>query len=515
MSVTDSVRARAGELVHVRQASASASSLNAMMSSRAAVARYAAPAVIVLAGILLLWSRFMMLNQSLWGDEAYSVAQYIHGGPSVIWDSSRWAANDHVLFNFLSWATSTVLTSHVEPTYRVWSVFPALAGTALMTWWLWQRIDRWSAAIFAVLATVAPLYFDLSVQARGYGLTFLATAGLVVAGDYVVRTESRGAVALFACSGFIGIASLETFVAPFLGAAAVLMIRPSLRRRTLIAVACVGLACLAWYGPLLSRVVGANPTYATASTMPWYGIFTAPTRDVFGPGAHVLEPAISLLDAAIGSGILMIVAMVALWRRWERMSLLLLVAPPIATYVLFIVAVWYHTRYASYAMPALFALVAIGLSAILHQIGRNPRFALPTLALMVALLLVTLARFVHYAGTRSQAPYEAASSAGQIVDAAVPRDSTEPIVTNASLTAWRYYIRPRKLQTPGPSALLQMFCAYRGKFVYFEQQELSPAGPDTGCLTRRGAFRIALHQRRNPVGVWLVPALPPTAKSKP
>jgi hypothetical protein len=133
-------------------------------------ARVAAACLIALAGVVLLWSRLMMLAQSLFGDDAFSIIRYIEAGPGAIWSASNWLPNDHMLFEFLTWATTRILGSHTEPVYRLWSVLPGIAASALVAWWLWEREDPWAAAIFTVLATAAPIYFDLGTQARGYGL---------------------------------------------------------------------------------------------------------------------------------------------------------------------------------------------------------------------------------------------------------------------------------------------------------------------------------------------------------
>jgi hypothetical protein len=506
MSATETAGTEVEPRSRARRLPGSAAAVRAALPSTATLVGLAAPTVIAVSAVTLIWSRLIVLSQSLWGDEAYAVANYIQPGPSAIWSASRWIPNNHVLYDFLSWATAATLSTHAEAAYRLWSAVPALAGTALMTWWLWDRFDRWAAAMFAVIATAAPLYFDLGSQARGYGLMFLSAAVIVVAADRLILTGGRGALVLYAVGGFVGIATLETFVAPFLAVAGVLMLRRTLRRQTIVAVVCVGVAAIALYSPLLSVIIGYQKP--DGKMLPWYGIITGPTRDVFGAGIHALEPAISLTAGAIASGIVMVAGAIALWRRWERMVLLLLGVPSVVTYLLFVVATWYHPRYASFAMPALFALAAIGLSWIFRELARPRRLTLPVAVVMVVVALVTLARFARFASVEAQDPYEAASTAGQIVNGAAGPKANEPIYSNANLTAWRYYVRPRRISVLGISALAQTFCSYPGRFVYFEQDLATLA--DTTCLRRRDGFRIALRERRNHVWVWLVPALPRT-----
>jgi hypothetical protein len=462
-----------------------------------------APALIALAAAELVWTRLIMLPQGLWGDEAYSVFVYIRGGPDVIWSAARWIPNNHMLFEALTWATNGILGAHVEATDRLWSVIPAIAAAALMTWWLWRRIDRWEAAIFAVLATVAPLYFDLGVQARGYGLGFLAAALTLIAADRAARSAARSDFLLLGVGGFVGMATLQDFLPQFLGTAAVLFaLCPAVRRRLVITVIGTGAVTLAWYAPVLSKILGYNNPYGVP--LPWYGFITAPLRDLFGQSISSLDPSVSVTAGAIVAGVVLAAGIAELWRRRERRLAALLLVPVICTYLTIEVATGYLPRFVSFVMLDLLALAAIGLGGAGRQVFRSRRLVLPAAVVLVVCSGLALGRFFHYSTVYAQVPFEAAKTAGQIINGA--QEAPGPVVTNHALTAFSDYISPHPVRTVGPAALVHMFCAYRGRFVYLEQELFGPY-PDTACLTRRGSFRIALQERRSQVWLWMVPAI--------
>jgi hypothetical protein len=483
------------------------SAISRRRSARALSAESVAGALLILGIGTLLWSRLMLLNQSLWGDEAGAVAFYIDRGPSAIWSSGKWIPNNHVLFDFLTWATTGILGVHSETTFRLWSVVPALAAAFLIGWWLWHRFDRFTAAVFVVLATAAPVYFDLSTQARGYGLAFLAAAAVVVEGDRFMRTVDRTALLLFSVGGFVGIATLVNFVGFFVAAAAVLMSVPRLRRQTLIAVACVGLASVAWYAPLLSKIIGYNNHYGVS--LPWYGAAWAPLRDLFGAGVHDLAQAVPVHVGALVAAVVLAAGAIVLVRARDHGLVALVVIPTLVTYLLIQAATGYLPRFASFTFLPLIALGAIAIGTLLRRTSSRPRLSVIAAIALIGLSLVTLDGFVRFAAAYAKKPYEAANTAALLVKALPARRGPVEILTNHPATAFSYYAQPRQILPAGPGDLVHLLCTYPGPLIYVEQH-VSPQ-PGMPCLISRDAFRIALPQRRTRVLVWLVPRLERTA----
>jgi hypothetical protein len=467
------------------------------------LARAAAIGVLALVAGAVLWSRLIVVNNSLWGDEAFSVVRYINGGPSVIWDSTQWLQNDHMMFEFLSWATVGILGSHIEATYRIWSVLPALAGGAVMTWWLWMRIDRWAAVIFAVAAGVAPLYFDLGTQARGYGIGFFAGAMFLVSADQFYVTRRLRWLVAFAVSGFVGMATLEIILAPFLAAAAVLCTVRPIRRQVVIAVACAGAATLLWYSPVLTVL---RPIQKFGVHLPWYGFVWTPIHDLIGAQVNGLEPSIPVAVASLIGALAAVAGGVSLWRRADKRLVLLFVAPVCATFFVFEGAAYYHIRFGAVEMLPTIGLAAVGVAALGRAAARTRPLQIAAVVLLVATSLITLGRFMNYATAIANVPYESAKNVGEIVRGSMAGDPSIPVFSNTRFAgAFTMAIRPARLRIPPPANLKRIFCSYRARFIYIEQQYFLPH-PPTSCLVARNSFRISVPERRSKVWVWMVPA---------
>ena len=162
-----------------------------------------AQAVIGAVVLVLLWSRLAVLGTSFWHDETVTAFFYVDRGPRGIF-FGHYVPNNHVLFSLLSWAT-TGIVGHFEASYRIWSVLPALVSVAVIGWWAWRRFGPLTAVAVLIFATVAPLHLVLAPQARGYGLGFLAGAGMLVGAARAADSGSVSDVVVFAAFGLVGI----------------------------------------------------------------------------------------------------------------------------------------------------------------------------------------------------------------------------------------------------------------------------------------------------------------------
>ena len=134
-------------------------------------------------GALLLLTRFVWLGHSFWSDELYFVEHFVREGPGEILAGPDLS---HELMAIVAWATSSI-AGESETAFRLWSVVPFVAGVTVVTAWLHSRVDALTGLLFLFLATVSPLLLDITRQARGYGLAFLAMSILVVAALEAVR----------------------------------------------------------------------------------------------------------------------------------------------------------------------------------------------------------------------------------------------------------------------------------------------------------------------------------------
>ena len=207
-------------------------------AKEASAARYGALVVLGVLFAALVWSRFSLLGQSFFRDEAFTAVHYVDRGPHAIL-FGRSVPNNHVLFSLLAWIT-TKHGGQSEAVYRIWSVVPATAAAGVIAWWAWRRVSPFTAVMTVLLTLVAPIHFLLAPQARGYGLAFLAGAGMLVGAIQAGEDGRSRDIAVFAAFGLVGILTLPVFALAFLAQAAVLVALPALRRRTLVAVVAVG-----------------------------------------------------------------------------------------------------------------------------------------------------------------------------------------------------------------------------------------------------------------------------------
>ena len=145
------------------------------------------------ARVVLVWSRLVGLDRSLWHDEIVTVVDYVRRGPGEILD--RPDPINHELFGMLAWATTSVV-GESEIALRLWSVVPFVARRRARHG-LAPRPPRRArpGILFLFLATASPLLLDISRQARGYGLAFLAMSVVVVAALEALRAHEARAIA--------------------------------------------------------------------------------------------------------------------------------------------------------------------------------------------------------------------------------------------------------------------------------------------------------------------------------
>ena len=126
---------------------------------------------------------------------------------------------------------------------------PFVAGVVLVTAWLHRRLGTLSGVLFLFLATVSPLLLDITRQARGYGLAFLAMSVLVVAALEATRTGSTWAVVAMCVSGgrrHVDTASVRDRLRSDRGCRSDGPARPRrLRSASVVSIA----AIVAWYAP--------------------------------------------------------------------------------------------------------------------------------------------------------------------------------------------------------------------------------------------------------------------------
>jgi hypothetical protein len=452
----------------------------------------------VLAGVLLV-TRLADLGKSFWFDESFFVAHYVRQGPSAIIAGTGLS---HELYGLLAWATGE-LVGESEMAYRLLSAVPFVVGVVLVTAWLHRRINAGSGLLYLFLATVSPLLLDLTRQARGYGLAYLAISIVIVAALEADRTGRTLPVAVMCVAGVLGAWTLPQVAIGFLATGAVLLLRRDLRRQTLVGLVASVLAIYLWYSPHTAEVHAAA-VYPDGRKISTAWLVTAPFDQILSPaflwieGVVVIPGALSLVLAVVA-----VVLMAASPLARKRIPALILTAGPVAAVVLLWVGQAYVIpRYLSYLLVPLLMLLASGMAAIFGRFRK--REAMLRTLLCVFVLAALAVNFVNVAPNLVGLPKEAMRDAAD----AVNREGgpTTPVFTRLSLPAGFVFYLGRPVHPLRPPTAAARVCS-RPVEVAYVMQPFSLRPVDIPCLTRAGArhFRYRQYSRGGEIDVWLVP----------
>jgi hypothetical protein len=450
-------------------------------------------------GLALVGSRIAGLGHSFWTDEIIAVEDFIRAGPGTILSGDELS---HELYGIVAWMTSSVV-GESEVALRLWSVIPFVAGAILVTAWLHVRMGALAGILFLFLATVSPLLLDITRQARGYGIAFLAMSVMVVAALEALRTGRTAQVAAFCVAGIVGTATLPQFGIAFVAMGAALVTVRPLRKQAGVGLTVALLAVLAWYGPHLGQVRDAS-RIEDGVQIDTLWLATAAID-------QVLLPALIWIDGtALVAGVvwlplvlLAIVFIVASPLARSRTSALVLVGPPVVTViVLWATDAFVIPRYLSYLLVPLFVLVATGMSALVARWRSRPAATI-VLAGVVALALLA-GRFASLAPDVVRLPREANREAAEAI---LAREPPRRIVVAHMRNPrnLRHYLGRPVVRLP-PDALAAAVCE-RPRPVAYVLQPFGIEPAEIPCLERDGVQhdRFAQYARGGEIDVWLVP----------
>lgn len=465
------------------------------------------------AGALYLWTRVAPLDQGLWHDEAFTVTRFLAGGPVRIL-SPPWLPNNHILFNLLAWLTTRVFGT-TEIALRFWSVVPATAGLIWLTVWLFRRGQRVAASVFAVLATISPLLYELSIQARGYGLTFLAICAFLIAGLEYLEGGGRRWLIVLSLASIVGVASLPVFVLPVVCGGIVLLVAERKRARDVVlALGASGTATALVYLAVFRDLLNQSGQEFGETLAP-HGVVWGPFRDQLRPlgdvfmhhrwwehgGPNTLPILVSIVAIVGGLGVRQLAR-----KGWGRP--LFLLAPIFGTYFGFWVARFYILpRFASYLVIPMLVLIAIGVEALVALPSRRT-WQVVAATLIVALLGFESIQFAVLSRTFLSMPEESFKRVAGFVRGF--RESGYVVYGRSDrLVGLRYYVAP--LHRVETQARMDHLCASDEPIVFIDHR-FSDREFDISCLAARGAEKHHFRQRRRgSIDVWVWPPPEPAA----
>ena len=450
-------------------------------------------------GVVLVASRVVGLGESFWTDEITAVEDFVRAGPREILAGPDLS---HELFGILAWLVSSAV-GESGVALRLLSVVPLLVGVVLVAAWLHVRVHALAGVLFVFLATVSPLLLDITRQARGYGLAFLAMSVLVVAALEAERSGRTWAIVALCAAGLVGTATLPQFGIAFLATGAVLLAERVHRRRIAFGLAVTTILIVAWYAPHLGQVGDASQI-EDGVRIDTLWLVTAPIDQVLLPALLWIDGTV-LVAGVVWLPLVLLAAFVMgsspLAQR--RTSALVLCAGVVSTVVvLWLADAYVIPRYLSYLLVPLFVLLATGMSSLVGR--RAVRWAIVPAVAGVAVLAVLTIRFVTLAPDVMRLPREANRDAADVVLAR----GSPPIPVLA------YMRNPRNLEHYLERPVIELqsedvarrVCTSRALVAYVTQPFGIPA-VDVPCLSRQGVEhrRFEQYARGGEMNVWLVP----------
>ena len=449
-------------------------------------------------GAALLWSRLADLGHSLWNDEILLVEGYVRAGPRHILSGPDL---NHELMALLAWLTTSVV-GESEIALRLLSAVPFVAAAVVVAAWLHRRRGVLSAMLFVFLATVSPLLLDITRQARGYGLAFLAMSLVVVAALEALRTGNAWAVIAMCAAGVLGAWTLPQLAIAFVAVGAVL-VSDSRTRVTAAAGLVVSIAAIAaWYAPHTGAVhSAAQIPDGIQIGFPW--VLTAPIDQILLP-ALIWIDGTALAAGVIWLPLVVLVAIVAaaspFFRDW-RMALVLCAGPVATVSVLWLEQAYVIPRYLSFLLAPWFILLATGAAEILERLPRRP--ALGRTVICLTAIGILGIRFVGLAPDVVRLPREAHRDVARVIEKGAP--GTPVLAYMRNPTNLTFYLgRPVDHLDAGTVAA-RVCNATRP--VYYVRQPLGNADVRVPCLSRPGVRQDGFRQyaRGGRMDVWLVP----------
>ena len=456
----------------------------------------------VLLGSILCWSRFVGLNGGLASDELRTVREYVRAGPDEIL-VGHYIPNNHQLFSLLGWAT-TAIVGESEVALRLWSAMPFVAGVIIVTAWLHVRLEPLSGVLFLFLATFSPLLLDITRQARGYGLAFIAMGVLVVAALEAARSPRASTIVAFCCAGVVGTWTLPHFGIAFAATGLVLLTKRDLRRTTAIGLTLSFFAIIAWYAPHLDDLVtSSRQDYGVPIPAAW--VLTAPIDQILTPALlwideALFEPSVGALVIAVALALLIGSSPLLHCRR----SGLVLGAGVVATVIpLWLTRTHVAPRFFSFLLVPLLMLLASGIAAILARSARMRRAGVRTVIAVTTLGLVALIS-VPYVESVTRLPRESIRDAAATIGTLAPPST--PVFAYVPYPNDLEFFLARPVVVPQSSAELRRVCLAQREVVFVSQPWLLPQ-VTIPCTEREGAQHVRLEQyaRGGEINVWLIP----------
>ena len=456
-----------------------------------------------LLGSILVWSHLASLGGGYCCDEIATVVDYIAPGPHTIL-AGDYVPNNHELYSLVGWATHEVVGDSAI-VLRLWAAIPFLLAVGIVTAWLHVRLGALSGILYLFLSTASPLLLDITRQARGYGLAFLAMSVLVIAALEADRSKRTSALVTVFVAGVVGSWTLPHFAIGLVTVAIVLLTQKELRVRCAVGLVVSTVVIAVWYLPHFDDIAHSSlQSYGHRITTAW--AITSPIDQTIVPALNVTDDV--LLSPSFGSlllviGFLVVMASSPLLRNLTAASIL--GAPVIVTVLVF----WatrtnVAPRFFSYLLVPLFMLLATGAASILT--GVMHRRSLVRTVVVVCVLGAVVVASAPLVWAIPRLPRQAQREAAEAIRAEVP---TAPVYAHVPYPGDLEYHLGRRVVRVYTRESAATMCKSTRRLAYVDQTWLIPPLIPL-CLGRRGTqhYRFRQYARGEAIDVWIIPPAP-------
>lgn len=461
-------------------------------------------------GILLVWSRFGPLAHGFWHDEVITIMHFVNGGPAAILFGD-YTPNNHIFFSFSAWLIISSIGMD-ETAYRLASVIPAIMSVILIAAWLHGRFGTSEGLTALTILTISPLHLELSSQARGYGLTYLAAAVMLIAADNILTRRGGRDMPYLFIAGTVGTVTLPIFAIPFTLTVLSLAYEPTRRRSMAFGLGTSALVCLLIYAPSLSALAQST-RQEFGETLQWHGAITASYRHLLHPvwqdliehsrGGHTLSTTSKFLIGLIFTYSLYALGMAKLYRHGQIALGSALMLPVFGTYLALTIAqVFLADRFVSFLLVPAVALLSISIGECVRMAKVRGSLEALTTGVLLLLAFSMLVAFTERAKQVVDVPREAFEGAGRFVNGS----DVDSIVTNSVRPDGLEYYIDRPVHILTRDDWTAKVCRSVGPTIFIDHPYRN-ASPDTSCLVDRGSSQVVIPQRTRggSVRVWVIP----------
>lgn len=460
--------------------------------------RAALLALAALIAVVAVAVRLPALGVSLWWDEAYSAHAYVPYGPWKIIDEKYYVPNNHVFFNLLAWATTSVIGTS-EIILRFWSFVPAMAAAGLIGWWAWRRHGAAVGLVAGFFLVTSPVHLGLSVQARGYGLGFLAAALMLIGAVEAQERDHLLGHGAFVVGGLTGIWTLPQMLFVFAGHGLALLAWSRHRWRVVADGLIVAAGTLVVYWVLIPDLVRQSGRVGsrTGDRMSLPGIVAEPAELLFAPS--LWSWGLPRSTPVILWSLLLLALTALAWMRLRSTGRLREFGQLAVPWLAFGVALTVLgsatlDRYISFLLVPLSMIVALG---VVQLVSLLPAGRVVGAVAGIALVLVAGTAMVRE-GRIWWTAYENYKDAMEVAH----QSGVDRIVTNREPGTVGFWFYDDDVEVLLPT---ESVCDEPGPLVFLDFP-VRPEEVDLSCLEERGGERLMVEQRRAPgrIDVWIL-----------